>query len=97
MAYVVAATWIAKEGEEERVLAAIRKLIEPSRAEPGCLTYRPTRDPENPRVFFLYEEYVDEQAYDAHRESDHFQRYALGEGIPLLESRERSFYETIEG
>ena len=97
MAYVVTAMWTAREGEEERVLRAIRNLVEPSRAEPGCLTYRPTRHPANPRVFFLYEEYVDEQAYDAHRESDHFQRYALGEGIPLLESRERSFYETIEG
>jgi quinol monooxygenase YgiN len=96
MAFVVTARWTAKEGEEERVLAAIRSMIEPSRAEPGCLYYQPNRDPEDPRVFFFYELYEDEDAYKAHGESEHFQRYGFGEGIPLLESRERWFYVTID-
>jgi quinol monooxygenase YgiN len=96
MAYVVTAKWTAKEGEEERVLQAVRSLVEPSRAEPGCLYYQPTRDPEDPRVFFFFELYEDEAAYKAHGESEHFQRYGFGEAIPLLESRERSFYVTID-
>ncbi len=96
MAYVVTARWLAKEGEEEKVREAITKMIEPSRAEPGCLFYQPNRDPENPRVFFFYELYTDEEAYRAHGESEHFQRHAVGEGIPLLESRERIFYETLD-
>ncbi|MBX6765044.1 MAG: antibiotic biosynthesis monooxygenase [Rubrobacteraceae bacterium] len=96
MAYVVAAKWTAKEGEEEKVLAAIRKLIPASRNEPGCLFYQPNQDPENPRVFFFYEIYTDEKAYEAHGASEHFQRYGLGEAIPALESRERSFYQTID-
>jgi quinol monooxygenase YgiN len=96
MAYVVTATWVAKEGEEERVLAALKQLVAPSRAEPGCLYYQLNRDPEDPRVYFLYELYEDEQAYKAHGESDHFQRYGFGEAIPLLESRERRFYVTVD-
>lgn len=96
MAYVVTARWTAKEGEEGNVLAAIKSLIEPSRAEPGCLFYQPNRDPENPRVFFFYELYTDEEAYRAHGESEHFQEHAFGEAIPLLETRERVFYETID-
>lgn len=96
MAYVVVARWIAAEGNEERVLDAIRNLIEPSRAEPGCLYYQPNRDPQDARVFFFYEQYADEDAYLAHGESDHFQRYGFGEAIPLLESRERWFYLTID-
>jgi quinol monooxygenase YgiN len=96
MAYVVTARWVAKEGEEERVLAALKQLTGASRAEPGCLYYQPNRDPENPRVFFLYELYGSEDAYKAHGESEHFQRYGFGEAIPLLESRERWFYETID-
>jgi quinol monooxygenase YgiN len=96
MAYVVTAKWTAKEGEEKRVLQAVRSLVEPSRAEPGCLYYQPTRDPEDPRVFFFFELYEDEAAYKAHGESEHFQRYGFGEAIPLLESRERSFYVTID-
>ena len=55
MAYVLAARWVAKEGEEENVQAALEKLAGPSRAEPGCLMWQPHRDPENPRVFFFYE------------------------------------------
>jgi quinol monooxygenase YgiN len=96
MAYVVTAKWTAREGEEERVLAAIRSMIEPSRAEPGCLYYQPNRDPDDPRVFFFYELYDDEDAYKAHGESEHFQHYAFGEAIPLLESRERWFYVTVD-
>jgi quinol monooxygenase YgiN len=96
MGYVVTATWTAKEGEEENVLAAIKQLVGPSRAEPGMRFYQPNRDPENPRVFFFYEIYEDEDAYKAHGESEHFQTYGFGEAIPLLESRERVFYETLD-
>jgi quinol monooxygenase YgiN len=96
MAYVVTARWLSKEGEEEKVREAITKMIEPSRAEPGCLFYQPNRDPENPCVFFFYELYTGEEAYRAHGESEHFQRHAVGEAIPLLESRERIFYETLD-
>ncbi len=58
MAYVVCAKWTAKEGEAENVEAAIRQLAGPSKAEPGILQYQPHRDPENPNVFFFYEQYA---------------------------------------
>jgi quinol monooxygenase YgiN len=94
MAYVVLAKWIARPGEEEAVAAAIDALIEPSRAEPGMLVYQPHRDPADPRVFLLYEQYVDEAAYRAHGESDHFRCHGHEDALPRLEARERSFYET---
>ncbi len=94
MAYVVLAKWTARTGEEDAVAAAIDALIEPSRAEPGNLAYQPHRDPADPRVFLLYEQYADVAGYQAHGESEHFQRYAVQDAIPRLESRERSFYET---
>lgn len=96
MAYVVCAKWTAKEGEAERVAEAIGKLVAPSRGEPGILLYQPHRDPENPNLFFFYEQYADADAYRAHVESEHFQEYGFGEAMPLLESREREFYETME-
>ena len=94
MAYVVLARWIARPGEEEAVAAAIDALIEPSRAEPGNLVYEAHRDPADPRVFMLYEQYADEAGYRAHGESEHFKRHGHGDAIPRLEARERSFYET---
>jgi quinol monooxygenase YgiN len=94
MAYVVLARWVARPGEEEAVAAAIDALIAPSRAEPGNLMYEAHRDPSDPRVFLLYEQYADEDGYRAHGESEHFTRLGHGDAIPRLEARERSFYET---
>jgi quinol monooxygenase YgiN len=96
MAYVVSAVWTAKPGKEDFVRDVIRELTPLSRAEPGCRFYQPHSDPAEPRVFRLFEIYDDEAAYKAHAESEHFQRLALGQGIPELETRERSFYETFE-
>jgi quinol monooxygenase YgiN len=97
MAYVVAALWRAKAGSEDRVAEIIGQLLEPSRAEPGCLFYQPHRSPDDPRLFFLYEQYADEAAYQAHMDSEHFTRLVKEEAIPeLLESRERAFYATLD-
>jgi quinol monooxygenase YgiN len=95
MSYVATAKWTARAGNEEAVAAAIGKLVEPSCAEPGCLIYRAHRSLSDPRVFLLYESYADESAYEAHTQSGHFKLHALGEGIPLLESREREFYVVL--
>jgi quinol monooxygenase YgiN len=96
MAYVVAAIWTAKEGQEETILDVIKKMTPLSRQEPGCVYYQAQRSPENPRVFFLYEQYINEAGYEAHMATPHFERYVKGDAIPNLESRERAFYETID-
>ena len=96
MAYVVSARWRAKEGCEGRIAEIIGELRGPSLAEPGCLFYQPHRAPDDPRLFFLYEQYVDEAGYQAHMDSEHFTRLVKEEAIPrLLESRERAFYVTL--
>ena len=70
-------------------------MIEPSRAEAGCLFYQPHRSPDDPRLFYLYEQYADEAGYQAHQDSEHFQRLVKREAIPHLESREREFFTTM--
>jgi len=96
MAVVLVARWVAKEGEEERVLAILEQLAPASRAEPGCRQYQPCRDREDPRRFLVFEVYDDDEALRAHGESEHFQRLVLDEAVPLLEGRDRSFYTTID-
>ena len=95
MAYTVSVTWIAKEGEEEAVEAALKALVEPSRAEPGVLVYIPHRDPEDPRKFYIFEQYTDADAYQAHTETEHFKTIGFGDAIPRLEDRKREFYEPL--
>ncbi|HWM08830.1 MAG TPA: putative quinol monooxygenase [Solirubrobacteraceae bacterium] len=96
MAYVVCAKWTAKAGTEDRLQQICEEMTEPSRAEPGNVFYQAHRDPENTRLFFLYEQYEDKTGYEAHMASEHFTRLVKEEAIPkVLESREREFYETL--
>ena len=95
MAYVVAAKWIARPEQVDEVARCVAAMVPLSRAEPGMLMYQPHRDPEDPTVFYLYERYVDEDAYNAHVESPHFQELGFGDAIPRRAARERSFYYTI--
>jgi quinol monooxygenase YgiN len=96
MAYVVCAKWIAKEGEEGRLAEIIEEMTGPSREEPGNLYYQAHVSPDNPRLFFLYEQYADEAGYEAHMATEHFTRLVKEEAIPnILEAREREFYETV--
>ena len=96
MAVVLKATWTANAGAEHVVLEALEKLSPASRAEPGCRFYQAYRDPAEPRVFHIFEIYDDEAAVEAHGASEHFQAYALGQAIPVLESRARELFQTID-
>jgi quinol monooxygenase YgiN len=96
MAYVVAAIWRAREGQEETIANVIKEMTPLSHQEPGCLYYQAQRALDDPRVFFLYEQYVDEGGYEAHQATPHFERWVKGVAIPNLESRERSFYQTMD-
>jgi quinol monooxygenase YgiN len=96
MTYVVAANWRAKEGEEaevRRVLATVAPLV---RAEPACRAFITHASTEDPRAFFIYEQYDDEAGFQAHLATEHFERLVLGEAVPRLETRTRSLYVTME-
>jgi quinol monooxygenase YgiN len=74
---VLAVTWMANPGHENEVAEIFTKLQAASRQEPGCLMYIVHRHKDDPRHFFIYEQYRDEAALQAHRNTPHFQEYAL--------------------
>ena len=45
------------------------------RSEPGCLAYRVHRGTRDPDVFLFYETYVDDAAFEAHKQSPHLAEY----------------------
>jgi len=96
MAFVLVARMTAREGEQDRAAEIIVELTAASTAEPGNVHYIPHRDPEDPKVFLLYEQYRDKAAFEEHGQTEHFQRLGPGALFPLMESRERNFYETID-
>ena len=87
MTYVVIAEWVARDGAVAEVTDIIRSMVAPSRNEPGCLSYEPLQSVDDPRRFTLVEEYDDEDAYEAHRASEHFQSLVVGRALALLDRR----------
>lgn len=96
MAFVVAAIWKAKPGEEGRIQEVIRTMTPLSRREPGNLFYQAQVSAQDPAKFFLYEQYASEQAYEEHKASDHFRKHVFGYALQYLEIREVATYETID-
>ncbi|HZQ22810.1 MAG TPA: putative quinol monooxygenase [Terriglobales bacterium] len=92
---VLAVTWMAKTGHEAEVTAIFQKLTEESRKEPGCAMYLVHRHKTEPRRFFIYEQYKDDAALEAHRAAPHFLQYAKKELPKHGERVEGQLYEPL--
>ncbi len=92
---VLAVVWMAKVGRESEAAALFSKLNEESSKEPGCLMYLLHRHKTDPRRFFIYEQYKDEAALEAHRASPHFMQYAKKELPRVAERIEGNLYELL--
>lgn len=93
---VLAVTWMAKMGHEKEVVSVFTKLTEESRKEPGCIMYLVHQHKTDSRRFFVYEQYKDDAALEAHRASPHFLQYAKKELPKLGERVEGNLYSPIE-
>ena len=93
----VAVTYVIKPGREDEAIELFARLTEETRAEAGCRMYLTHRSTTDPRRFFLYEQYDDQAALDAHRTAPHFDRYAKGGLFPIIESRTPELYEPLPG
>lgn len=95
MPVALAVTWVARPGNEDRVAEILRRMVPLTQAEPGCVHYYAHQSPEDSRRFYLYEQYRDQAALDAHSTSDYFKDLVQGQALPLLESRERVPYTPL--
>ena len=92
---VLAVTWKASPSKEAAVARLFAILQAESRREPGCRMYAAHQHLTDPTRFFVYEQYDDHAALDAHRASAHFRRYAAGELPRLGERVEGELYRPI--
>jgi quinol monooxygenase YgiN len=88
----VGVTYVIKPGHEDEAVTLFSTLTEHTRAEPGCRMYLAHRATADPRRFFLYEQYDDQAALDAHRAAPHFQQYVKDGLFPIIESRSPEIY-----
>ena len=92
---VLAVTWMAKAGRESDVIAIFEKLSAESRKEPGCVMYQVHKHKTDPRRFFVYEQYKDDAALEAHRSSPHFLQFAKKDLPKLGDRTEGHLFEPI--
>lgn len=83
----VLARYTARDGDADTVAALLPGLAAASRVESGNLGYEVTRSLEDPRVFWIIERYRTADAFEAHRNSPHFEAIAVAQILPLLADR----------
>lgn len=92
---VLAVTWTAKPGKEKEATELFRRLTEASRQEPGCVMYLVHQHQEDLSQFFIYEQYQDEAALEAHRNTAHFQQIARGSLLEVAERKDANLYRPL--
>jgi quinol monooxygenase YgiN len=85
----------AREGEEKAVEEALREVTEPSREEPGCLSFHVFRSVRNPRLFYIHSRWMDEAAFRKHAVLAHTERFLEKVDVLLDQPREVTRTEMI--
>jgi quinol monooxygenase YgiN len=74
--------------DRAEVAEALRILTAESRLEPGCVTYIPHHAEGDPDTIVIYEQYQDQKALAAHRETPHFKKYGVGGLFQKMKERD---------
>jgi quinol monooxygenase YgiN len=75
----------------EQFMAEVLANAHAARTEAGCKQFDVLVDKNDPSKVMLYEIYVDDAAFESHQQTAAFKHY-LANAVPLLASRERTFY-----
>lgn len=77
----------AKPGSEEDLAALCRGLVEPTRAEEGCILYDLHRSSDDPGLFMFTESWASRPLWEAHMKSPHLEAFG-GRQEAVVESWE---------
>ncbi len=95
---LLVARYYVKPGNMDAVIAALNTMAPLVAAhEPDCSLYIASRAQEDENLLLLTERYTDMDAIAFHRETPHFKEIIEGIVVPLLEKRERDFYDVVVG
>jgi len=77
------------------VAETLRLLTAESRKEPGCITYIPHQLQDDLDTILIYEQYRDDAAFAAHRESTHFKTHFEAVLSPKILDRNLEFLTAL--
>ena len=89
--YVLEVELEINDGKMDEFMAVVLENAANSRKEPGCLRFDVLRPDDAPNSVVLYEIYVDEGGYNAHRQTAHYAKFDAGRK-PLVKGVKRRTY-----
>lgn len=87
--------WKIKASEARWILGLLAELSKRTKLEAGNVLYEIYQSETDPNELFLHERYTDAAAFEAHRNSEHYQRIVIGQIVPHLEVREVNYIKKI--
>jgi len=89
----VIATINALKGKENKLQDILLKLIEPTRKEPGCISYILLNNITDQSEYTFFEEWKTEKDLEAHMQSSHFQKaVSCLDGLIASEPEIKQYY-----
>lgn len=85
----------AKPGQRDQLRESLLALIEPTRAEPGCLDYVLFELRDEPGTFYMREAFTSAAALEVHKATPHFQAFAAKAGSLLAEPLRLIFLDQV--
>ena len=89
MAFHFIVRFAPQPGKEREFREALLGVIEPSRAEAGCLSIHAFESPDEPHTFAIHSTWTDEAAFETHAQLPHTLRF--------LEAAERLLTHQVQG
>ena len=93
---VLTVSWKAKPGKAAETRELFRTLAKESRKEPGCLGFLVHQHTDDAHLFFLYEQYRNDDALEDHRATHHFHDIARGSLLEVADRLEGDLYTLVE-
>ncbi|HEY0298171.1 MAG TPA: antibiotic biosynthesis monooxygenase [Arachidicoccus sp.] len=87
--------WTINAEALENVLSLLPSLAENSRNEVNCTLYEIFQSEQYPNELILHECYENEEAFNSHKNSEHYKAIVLSKIVPHLEVREITFVSKL--
>jgi (4S)-4-hydroxy-5-phosphonooxypentane-2,3-dione isomerase len=94
--YIVCVTVMVKPEAIDSFVEATRDNARNSRQESGCVRFDVLQAEEDATRFFLYEVYRSKDAFAAHQQTEHYQRWRNTVQDWMAQPRQGVRYQTIE-
>lgn len=92
---VVIAKFLAKNGKEVELLGALKKLMNPTHKEIGCVRYELNQNVENPRILTYVEKFRDQAAFEVHKNSDYIVDFFKTAAPLLVQEQDVTFHREL--